>query len=345
MTTKRQINKGEQAEEALRLYFLSLGNYVIRSVPFDYKGFIVTDIDLWLYMKSSSLSRERICVDVKRKKTPQAMERIFWAKGLKEVLSLDRAIVVTTDNRKETRDFGTSHDISVLPGEFLSRVVNRYSINEERITEETLLDQLRTPCLMCSNISWTQFLKEAKSCLINQLNFSGCNLLLSKIRFLIEEYLASNKSSIGALRLLYLHISYFLIGVDFSSRNLTHLDINSRKLSFDEGFRYGNAGKERADEILRTAMQLLEDTSNSDLFSYSKLEDEIKNQLSEYPAEVLAEYFARSEVMKTLFALAGEFEQNAYAKSIIKPDVCDRNMKSLLGLLCDFLHIDRRKLI
>jgi len=84
------LKKGEATEEILREYFLKLGYFVVRSIPYKYNQFDVTDVDIWLYSRPSPLTRERTNVDVKRKKTPQALERIFWAKGLQQVLSLER---------------------------------------------------------------------------------------------------------------------------------------------------------------------------------------------------------------------------------------------------------------
>lgn len=342
---QRQLGKGERAEEALRGYFLSLGYFVVRSIPFNYRGFDVTDIDLWLYLKSSSLTRERICVDVKSKRTPQALERVFWAKGLQEVLALDRAIVVTTDNRKETRDFGASHNVPVFPGEFLQRVINGFGADNSRVTEEKFIDELKTACILDGNVSWPRFYRESKALLLSSLNFNGCNLLLKKISFLLEECIVSNRSSIACVRLLYTLTSYFLLTVDYSSRLLTHLDPNLRKASYDEGFRYGDAGQRRADEIVNTALQLLSDTSGTDIFSSTRLKEEITNQLSEYPAEMLAEYFSKSETLKHLFSAASELERLAYATTVIMPHELPSASKAFLGLMCDFLKIDRRKVI
>lgn len=42
-------NKGQKMEEILRIYFLKSGYYVSRGIPFKYRNFDVTDIDLWLY--------------------------------------------------------------------------------------------------------------------------------------------------------------------------------------------------------------------------------------------------------------------------------------------------------
>ena len=339
------IAKGATAEEALRAYFISLGYFVVRSLPFNYKGFDVTDVDVWLYLKSSSLTRERVCVDVKRKKTPQAMERVFWTKGLREVLGVDRAVVVTTDNRRETRQFGVSHGVTVLHGDFLQRVITGHSNSSTRISEEQLFSELKVPCVLDSNISWSRFYREAKATLIVGLNYNGCNELLNRIRLLIEEYLATNKGSKASVRLLYLLTSYFLITLDYSSRLITHLDAKLRKESLAEGFRYGEAGRDRAQEIVDTALQLLADTSSPDLFSRTKLKGEVERQLSEYPAEVLAEYFAKSEVLKELFVHACVFEKAAYASQPIMPHQCSSGQKAFLGLLSDFFKIDRKQII
>ncbi len=84
MGKQHPINKGYRMEESLRSYFLKTGYYVVRDVPFVYGGFDITDIDLWLYGRASSVSREITIVDAKNRRTPQAMERIFWVQGLRQ---------------------------------------------------------------------------------------------------------------------------------------------------------------------------------------------------------------------------------------------------------------------
>ena len=64
MTDKINLKKGELAEEKLRLYFKSLGFFVVRSIECKYQGYDVTDIDLWLYSRPSPISRERTNVDI-----------------------------------------------------------------------------------------------------------------------------------------------------------------------------------------------------------------------------------------------------------------------------------------
>ena len=108
--------KGNKAEESLRLYFLDAGYYVVRGVPYKYKNFDITDIDLFLYGRASALSRERNIVDIKNKKTPQAVERIFWTKGLQKSLNMDHAIVATTETNSAVLTYGKENDVIVLDG-------------------------------------------------------------------------------------------------------------------------------------------------------------------------------------------------------------------------------------
>jgi hypothetical protein len=342
--SKKYEKKGFIAEEALRGYFLNTGYFVVRSIPLNYKNYNVTDIDLWLYIKASSISMERTCVDVKCKRTPQAMERVLWVKGLKGILGVERAIVATTDNRKETRDFGKDNGIMVFHGDFLRRVINAFS-PKTRMTEEELFIALSTPCVIDSQINWQHWYKNLKAILINRLNFNGCNELLHAIKLLLSEYLGTGKSSDISVRLLYIAIAYFLISLDYVSRTVTSLDVDTRREWLTNKLRYGEAGLERTEEILVIAERFLADSEKANLFPRSELKNEFERQMKDYPAEILGEHFAKLESLKNLFNLAKKFEGQAYVRLLIRPESCSSDMKAVLGLLCDFLKIDRKKII
>src|SRR5262245_50281468 len=110
--------KGPSMEEALRYYFIRNGYYTLRSVPFIYREFDVTDVDIWLYERPSAVSRQRIIVDAKNRKTPQAIERIFWTLGLRVALGVEQAIVATTERRPAVAEFGKLKGLVVLDGAF-----------------------------------------------------------------------------------------------------------------------------------------------------------------------------------------------------------------------------------
>src|SRR5665648_540774 len=123
MEKQTELLKGELMEEKLRTYFLNNGYYVARGVKYNFEGNEITDIDLFLYGRVSSLSRIRTNVDIKNKKSPKAFERILWAKGLQELLDFDNCVVATTDKKDVLRKFGLKHNTIILDGNFPSRIM------------------------------------------------------------------------------------------------------------------------------------------------------------------------------------------------------------------------------
>src|SRR5450830_1524922 len=158
-------------EEMLRQYFSSMGYYVVRGVPVRYHDFDVTDVDLWLYSRTSALTRQRTNVDIKNKKTPQAIERIFWAKGLCDILDLDGCIVATTDIRPDVRQFGVAHKIPVLDGNFLAKLQSNDKLLEGRLTEEEFIGLADKLSLGKLGGDWKGRYQDAKSRLLSDLNF------------------------------------------------------------------------------------------------------------------------------------------------------------------------------
>lgn len=343
MTTS-PLNKGYAAEEALRRYFTNLGYFVVRSVPFNYKTFEVTDIDLWLYIKSSPLARERTCVDVKRRKTPQAMERVLWTRGLRELIRVERATIVTTDNRIETQELGSAHGVEVLNRDFLEKAMGSLT-QGNRITEDELFGLLKAPCVVDRAIVWVKWFRSIKTALVDDLSYNGCNRFLSAIGLLLQEYIATAKSFHPTVRLLYIVVAYLLIAIDYVSCSMVHSEEHDRRKKLTDGFRYGEAGKERTEEIVNMALYLLAEAGKANMFSEKHLKEEFSRQLSEYPAELLAEHFAKIEPLNNLFRLAREFENAAYATNLILPHNAPSEHKGLIGLLCDFLKINRRDII
>jgi hypothetical protein len=341
---KKSGTKGIVAEEALRIFFLQAGYFVVRNVPFNYKNCNVTDVDLWLYIRPSSMVRERTCVDVKSKRIPQAMERVFWTKGLREALGVERAIVVTSDNRKETRDFGTENGVTVLHGNFLTRVIKEFS-PAERMTEEEFIGVLKIPCIVDSNVEWRRWYRGMKANLINGLNFDGCNTFLSAIKLIFDEYTSTGKASETTTRLLYVIFSYFLICLDFISRSIVSLSAEERNTYLTDGLRYGETGRYRTEEVVDIALHLLAESGKTDLFSQDELKGEFDRQVAEYRTEIIAEHFAKSEQLKHMFDLARRFEIQAYSKMLVQPNQCSSDQKAVIGLLCDFFGYDRRNII
>lgn len=329
--------KGAAAEEALRNYFLSIGYYVVRGSRFIFNRFEVTDIDLWLYARNSPLSRERICVDIKNKKTPQALERIFWAKGLQTVLNLDSCIVATTDTRPDVSEFGLQHNVKVLDGKFLSRLTKSPRSQMERISEETFLTEMEEGSLGRLGGNWRGRYEVSKARLLYSLDFDGCNAWLADIDYLFSQI----ASGIHAWRLLYVSCSHFLIALDFILKDLITADQGTRRQALERGIRYGVSGQSFTENVGRMAAALVQSVTAQPGLSET-LQQELRAQATGVKADLLADFFSRSTTGSGLFDTALAFERAAFEPIITMPSSMEVTSQSIIGVLADFCGMDRK---
>lgn len=340
---KEQLLKGPAAEEALRNYFLSIGYYVARGGKFKFKQFDVTDVDLFLYGKNSSLSRERINVDIKNKKTPQALERIFWAKGLQQTLQLEGSIVATSDMRPDVREFGLQNKVNVLDGRFLSRLVKSNRSHLNRITEEEFLGELDQASLGKLGGDWRGRYEKGKSRLITSLNFDGANAWLNDIHYYFSQ--VAHETGAGAVwRAVYVSISQLLLCVDFILREHVTAEHEQRRVLLDDGFRYGSAGKILTEKVGRMAAALV-GTVVSDQELGRTLEVEMTKQADEIKADILGEFFSRAAIQSSLFDLAKTFEAAAFAPIVPEASSLLGSAQAVIGALSDFFEIDRKLML
>lgn len=333
-------NKGHRAEELVRLYFLRMGYFVARGVPVRFRGDDITDVDLVAYNRSTSIARERINVDIKHKRSPQAMERILWANGLKSVLGFDRAIVATSDSRRDVREFGLNHHVQVLDGNFIGRLGATDKLADDRLTEEEFIDEA---CEVDDKLNFKKRRDDyqfVKSALTSRLGFDVLNSLLEKCEILIQKYVATQK--ISDLRLLYVFLSYFVLCVDYILRDYSCQEFQERKALLIDGIRYGESGKKNAEQIANFAGGLLD--SEAKAFGPA-LRAEIHKQFENVRAEILAEALCSSRFMKDLFEFAKALEGEAFARNCRLPNSLDSGLRSVVGVLCDYFEIDRKDVL
>lgn len=345
MTEK--MAKGYATEEMLRNYFITLGFYVLRGVKFKYKSFDVTDVDLLLFGKSSPLKRERVNVDIKNKKTPQAIERIFWAKGLQQTLHLDSCIVVTSENRSDVMEFGLKTDVNVLDGKFLNRLSNSNKPSVGRISEEELYSILDEASLGKVGGDWKGRLDKAKSRLINKINFDSCNAHLNDIKYffsVVSEIDNKSKEAAAMWRAIYCVTSYFAVSLDFILSSFQALEHEQRRKVLDDGFRFGSAGRDFTNRVTSLVSALAASTIMDDTVT-KNLELEINRMSESIKADLVAEFFSKTSVNSSLFECAKEMEALTYKKEVLPPSTLSNASQSILAILCDFNGFDRKKII
>lgn len=335
------VLKGPRMEELLRSYFLEAGYFVVRGVPFVYEGFDVTDIDLWLYSRASSVSREITIVDAKNKKTPQAIERIFWVQGLRIACKATGAVVATTDKRQEVKDFGRELGVLVLDGNFLGKLDKRQDLNADRYSDEEFRDQFEQYSLSKLDGDWQARMQAAKSLLAKSLSFDSCNAWLTQGKFFAEQSITKSVQRQTALRCLYLLCAFLAIAVDYCMKELSFHEQSERVKLIKDGFTYGAKGSAGIRKVLDVAMGLVEQHATEGVAISRQVRSSVERQLESLNTVILGEFFARNEVARTLFSTAKEFEQLAMARQFSSHTGASSELKSILFCLLDFWGIDR----
>tara|TARA_R110002051_G_scaffold295992_1_gene361958 strand:- start:6225 stop:7289 length:1065 start_codon:yes stop_codon:yes gene_type:complete len=333
METKKTLSKGEHMEELLRNYFLNSGYYVVRGIKYRYEDCDITDIDLYLYGRSSSLNRHRINVDIKNRKTPQAFERILWANGLMKLLNFDSCIVATTDQRPIIHTYAQLHKTTIMDGAFLAKL--RLNTFPDRLTEEDLTKRLAKykSYKTFNKKDWRSIYESSKSRLLTEQDFSGFNSTLSTLIYFLEKVLTDSQKREDATRMVYLILSHLLIITDYIIKDIAFLDTPDREKKLSDGFKFGNLGKEGFDKIISMAAQI----------SGSKSANSFINSIDTIPTDILKDFFSKNENTKNLFNWAKEFEQLGYKKQLINPESIELPLKGILSMTLDFAQIERKK--
>ena len=341
MSRQLNINKGYVTEELLRSYFLKAGYYVARGVPFVYEGYDITDIDLWLYGRASSVSREITIVDIKNRKTPQVMERIFWIQGLKLAAKATNAVVATTDKRQEVKNFGRDIGILVLDGRFLARLAGSDQPNIHRLGDEEFFSHIEQYSLGKLDGDWRGRVLLCKSLLPSGLSFDNCNEWLTHARFFAEQSITKTTQRETALRCLYLISSFIAIAVDFLQREISFLEQADRSALIRDGFTYGSKGSTGMNKVLDVAMRLVEEHAPDGTLISKQVHASIDRQLSLLNTRILGEYFSKTEVVKTLFSVGRELENLAMQRTFSSHAAASVESRSMLSCFLDYWGIDR----
>ncbi len=333
--------KGSRMEELLRSYFLKTGYYVVRGVPFIYEGFDVTDIDLWLYSRTSSVSREITLVDAKNKKTPQAIERIFWVQGLRVATKATNAVVATTEKRQEVKDFGRELGVLVLDGTFLGKLDKTDAPNALRFSEEEFFSKIDEYSLNKLDGDWRGRMVFSKSLLAKSLSFDSCNEWLSQGKFFAEQSITKSTQRETALRCLYMVCSFLAVAVDYCMKELSFHEQSERSTLIKDGFTYGSKGSAGLKKILNVSMGLIEQHANDGMAISRQVRSSIDRQLADLNTAILGEFFSKNEVARTLFSVAKEFEQMAMSRDFAFDATPTPELRSMLYCLLDYWEVDR----
>jgi hypothetical protein len=339
--------KGYEFEEILRNYFLKANFYVLRALPLKIEGEDLTDIDIWLYERPSGFARRRLIVDAKFKMRPKAAERLFWTRGVSELLRVDGAYVATTDSRPAVRKIAHRLGLAVFDGTDLNRIASSNKLETpERLTEEELASQIQAIDQARLSREWALQLEDAKSSLLEDFGVASGNRCLNAFNFFAEQVAVRHPNSpqaAVAVRAAFLTASMAVVSLDYVSNEAAFRTGEERKQMLTNAIRFGNVDREAGLEKVRLAAALVSQFAENGAALGRQIFNRYSDEVSKIPAEIVSDHVARMSHRETLFLVARELEAAAYSRGLGGFDSLSGDAKGLVAALLDFCGIARNK--
>lgn len=339
------IDKGGVAEEALREYFKGLGSFVLRGVPVKEGSETVTDIDLWVYTRSSPLSRHVMIVDIKNKKRGKAFERAVWLKGLQAAVGADDAVIATQGARDSAFKFAGRLQIKVLSSGVFDAIVKRYSKDAQRLSLEEIEGQWRTVALDTSNVA--TLMETARLEVSKGIDFATLNHWVDDAVRLLKEARDRERPMIGPItRAFYYCCALVAIAADYLGREHVLSDHDTRKEYFRSGMIFGQNDDATAKRYLDFAESVATEFLDQSGAAASQIRSGFERAASELPVEGLVEFFSRANSGLELFKAAQALEGAAFDTACERPsELKSVEAKVVIGLLSDYGGVRRSEIL
>ncbi len=342
---KKTGKKGFGTEEVVRYYFLAAGFFVVRGVKLRNGGDELTDIDLWLYERSATLARRRIIIDIKDNAQPKAAERLFFVKGLAEIIQVEAAGIATSDNRKSLRELARKHNVLWIDNSDLQRLKSSQKLtSSSRITDEMLEELILRVDTSRSSRNVRDAFVSVKSSVADRFGPSCANTATDGAQLFAKMAVESHPGSLPAqvfTRLVYFSSAIAAAALDFSSGESALRPNPERLSSLANAIRFGEDVRGTEDK-LRWAEAAIRDFAPNGSGIAEMVRKRFNEALQSIPAESLAEVVVKMANTDRLFRAARDLEQAAYAIELLSFDDLSIDAKSFLGAILDFIDVERK---
>lgn len=341
---KKTGKKGFETEEIVRSYFLTAGFFVVRGVKLRSGGDDLTDIDLWLYERSATLARRRLVIDIKDNAQPKAAERLFFIKGLAEIIQVEAAGVATSDSRPSLRELARSHNVLWMDNADLQRLKSSQKLAvSSRITDEMIDDLISQVDISRSSRSVRDAYQAVKSSVADRFGPSCANAAIESAQNFARLAIEAHPNSLPTqvfMRLMYFSSAIAAAALDFSSGDIALRPNAERLIKLANAIRFGEDVK-GTQEKLRWAEAAIRDFAPNGAGLADLVRSRFNQALQSIPAENLAEVVVRMANSGRLFGAARDLEHAAYTLDLAIFDDLSIDAKSFLGAVLDFVGIDR----
>lgn len=339
------VDKGGIAEEALREYFKGLGSFVLRGVPVKEGSETVTDIDLWVYTRSSPLSRHIAIVDIKNKKRGKAFERAIWLKGLQAAVDANDAVIATQGARDSAFRFASRMQIKVLSKSVFDAIVKRYSMDGQRLSLEEIEGLWKRVNLGASNVA--TLMETTRLEVSKGIDFAALNHWIDDAVRLLKEARDRERPMTGPItRAFYYCCALVAIAADYLGREHVLSDHDARKEHFRSGMIFGQNDDAVARRYLDFAESVATEFLDPSGAAAAQIRSGFERAASELPVESLVEFFSKANSGQELFKAAQALEGAAFDKECERPsELKSVEAKVVIGLLSDYGGIRRSEIL
>lgn len=342
---KKTGAKGILLEETLRAYFIRAGLFAMRGIPLTVNGEELSDIDIWLYEIPTGSSRRRLILDAKAKTRPKAVERLFWTKGVFQLLRVDGAYIATTDTRPLLKRISRDLGIYILDGTDLKRMRESGKILfPDRLHEEDMVNLIQAIDQSRRSKELYKVYRDLKASLVDEFGPGTANRALDSFGFFANVFTESHPMGDAAavgLRLAYLSASLVAIALDFVLTSVSFKSNEERRNTMVNVIRYGFEDEDSGLENVRIATALVEKYAANGRTLAQNIEQAIRRDMEKIPAEEVADYIVNNLKSRRGFELARNLEQRAFSRHLVGYDALSPEEKAFIGLLLDFSGIGR----
>ena len=336
------LDKGGAAEEALRLYFQRLGAFVVRGAKIRAGRDHVTDIDLWVYTRSSVHTRHVAIVDIKNKRKAKAYERLIWLRGLQEVVGADEAIVATSTAKDDAKPLAARLGIKVLSNQVFRAVVSKYENDVTRLSSEEL-DSMWRSIKMENGANLFARMETNLVELGLGLGFAALNVWIDEARALLIFCHDHERTPGPVLRAVCLCASLVAIAADYLLKDVAFDSAQIRSKYFKEGLLFGKPAEGIAERYLAFAEQLATEYLDKSGAAAARMRIGFKKEIEDLPISSFIDFFARPVAGRELMDAALQLEALAFARDMKGFQALSSEGKTIIGLLIDYAGLDRRR--
>ncbi|BAI95447.1 hypothetical protein Sj15T_32480 [Sphingobium sp. TA15] len=341
---KKTGKKGFETEEIVRSYFLGAGFFVVRGVKLRHGGDELTDIDLWLYERSATLARRRIIIDIKDNAQPKAAERLFFVKGLAELIQVEATGIATSDSRRSLRELARKHNVLWIDNADLQRLKSSQRLTaSSRLSDEDLGELIAKVDASRSSKDVRDTFASVKSSVADRFGPSCANTAADGAQYFARMCVEAHPNSLPAQ--VFTRLTYFCAGIaaaafDFASGESALRPQQERLASLTDAIRFGDDPKGTA-EKLRWAQAAIRDYAPNGAGLADIIHNRFHQALQSVPAESLAEIVVKMANSDRLFNAAKDLEQAAFLIDCPEFDELPIDARAFLGAMLDFITIDR----